>query len=85
MVGFQLLLEQEKVQTNKFCFGRSSESYSGKHNPKVVGSNPTPATKYSSDFYVRRIFVILETSAKLRLFVSQAPIDLTQRRYPYVS
>ncbi len=35
---------------------RSSESYSGMHNPKVVGSNPTPATKKYST--LRRVFFI---------------------------
>jgi hypothetical protein len=36
-----LTMGEEKVQTTNCCSG--SESCSGKHNPKVVGSNPAPA------------------------------------------
>ena len=47
MANILLLYEkdEEKVQTIKFRRIGSGESHSGKHNPKVTGSSPVPATK----------------------------------------
>lgn len=45
VVQFTGPVKRKSRPSNLLKVSRRSESYSGKHNPKVVGSSPTPATK----------------------------------------
>ena len=42
---------KETVQTTN---RKGSENYSGKHNPKVTGSSPVPATKQKRNLLIKK-------------------------------